>query len=61
MKPGDHVVVRGDRVGHVRYLGHLDGRNQPSTVFAGIALDAPGRRNHPGYQGLRINTLGTRV
>ena len=39
----DHIVLKGEKTGHVRYLGHLDGVGQPQVVFAGVALDAPGK------------------
>ena len=39
----DHVVLKGEKTGRVRYLGHLDGVGQPQGVFAGVALDAPGK------------------
>ena len=39
---GDHVVLRGEKTGHVRYLGHVDGVQQSEGVFVGIELDAPG-------------------
>ena len=39
----DHVVLKGEKTGRVRYLGHLDGVGQPQCVFAGVALDAPGK------------------
>ncbi len=38
----DHVVVKGDRTGFVRYVGHLDNVGQPSAIFVGLELEAPG-------------------
>ncbi|XP_071478968.1 uncharacterized protein [Diadema antillarum] len=37
----DHVLIKGERTGHVRYIGHLDRSSSPSTVYVGIHLDAP--------------------
>lgn len=42
LEVGSHIVMKGDRTGYVRYLGHLDGVGQHKVVFAGIQLDAPG-------------------
>ena len=42
IETGDHIVVRGDRTGHVRYIGHLDNDGPPTAVYVGIELDAPG-------------------
>ncbi|KAK7507882.1 hypothetical protein BaRGS_00000847 [Batillaria attramentaria] len=39
---GDHVVVKGERTGRIRYIGHLDKIGQPNMVFVGLELDAPG-------------------
>jgi hypothetical protein len=40
----DHVVVKGERTGYIRYIGHLDIKiGQPNMVFVGIELDAPGK------------------
>lgn len=39
---GDHVVIKGERTGRIRYIGHLDKIGQPNLVFAGLELDAPG-------------------
>ncbi|XP_078701276.1 uncharacterized protein LOC144927608 [Branchiostoma floridae x Branchiostoma belcheri] len=44
----DHVVLRGDRTGLVRYIGHLDNVGAPAVVYVGIELDAPIGR-HDGY------------
>lgn len=38
---GDHVVIKGDKTGRIRYIGHLDKIGQPNLVFAGLELDAP--------------------
>ena len=40
---GNHVVLKGDRTGYIRYLGHLDNVGKPTAIFAGIQLDAPGK------------------
>ena len=40
---GDHVVVKGERTGRIRYIGHLDKIGQPNLVFVGLELDAPGK------------------
>ncbi|XP_013411140.1 uncharacterized protein LOC106174235 isoform X2 [Lingula anatina] len=45
---GDHVVVKGDRTGHIRYIGHLDNLGQADMVFIGLELDAPVGR-HDGF------------
>ena len=37
------MVVKGDRTGFVRYIGHLDNVGKPSAIFIGLELDAPGR------------------
>lgn len=39
---GDHVVVKGDKTGRIRYIGHLDKIGQPNLLFVGLELDAPG-------------------
>jgi hypothetical protein len=39
---GDHVVIKGERTGRIRYIGHLDKIGQPNMVFVGLELDAPG-------------------
>ncbi|XP_035661177.1 shootin-1-like isoform X2 [Branchiostoma floridae] len=44
----DHVVLRGDRTGLVRYIGHLDNVGAPAVIYVGIELDAPIGR-HDGY------------
>ena len=38
----DHIVIRGDKAGRVKYVGHLDNVGQPNMVFVGVQLDAPG-------------------
>ncbi|RUS90551.1 hypothetical protein EGW08_001728 [Elysia chlorotica] len=45
---GDHVVIRGEKTGRIRYIGHLDKIGQPNLVFAGLELDAP-VGNHDGF------------
>ncbi|KAK0041870.1 bromodomain-containing protein [Biomphalaria pfeifferi] len=45
---GDHVVVKGEKTGRIRYIGHLDKIGQPNMVFVGLELDAPVGR-HDGY------------
>ena len=40
---GDHVVIKGERTGRIRYIGHLDQIGQANMVFVGLELDAPGR------------------
>lgn len=37
----DHVVAKGDRTGHIRYIGHLDKQTQPNLLFTGLELDSP--------------------
>ncbi|XP_048237928.1 uncharacterized protein LOC124150358 isoform X2 [Haliotis rufescens] len=44
----DHVVIKGDRTGHIRYVGHLDKIGQPNMIFVGLELDAPVGR-HDGF------------
>lgn len=39
----DHVVAKGDRTGHIRYIGHLDKQTQPNLLFTGLELDSPGQ------------------
>lgn len=39
---GDHVVIKGEKTGRIRYIGHLDKIGQPNMVFVGLELDAPG-------------------
>lgn len=43
----DHVVAKGDRTGHIRYIGHLDKQTQPNLLFTGLELDSP-VGNHDG-------------
>ncbi|BFZ21979.1 hypothetical protein BsWGS_25018 [Bradybaena similaris] len=45
---GDHVVVKGDKTGRIRYIGHLDKIGQPNLLFVGLELDAP-VGNHDGF------------
>ncbi|GFR63002.1 CAP-Gly domain-containing linker protein 2 [Elysia marginata] len=45
---GDHVVIKGDKTGRIRYIGHLDKIGQPNLVFAGLELDAP-VGSHDGF------------
>lgn len=40
----DHVVVKGERTGCVRYIGHLENIGQPNMLFVGLELDAPGKK-----------------
>ncbi|XP_077869196.1 uncharacterized protein LOC144360308 [Saccoglossus kowalevskii] len=44
----DHVVVRGERTGHARYIGHLDNVGTTHVVYVGLQLDAPVGR-HDGF------------
>ncbi|XP_048776321.1 uncharacterized protein LOC125680665 [Ostrea edulis] len=37
----DHVVAKGDRTGHIRYIGHLDKHAQPNLLYTGLELDSP--------------------
>lgn len=43
VRVNDHIVVRGDRTGYIRYIGHLNKIGPPNTVFIGLELDAPGK------------------
>ncbi|CAG5130107.1 unnamed protein product [Candidula unifasciata] len=45
---GDHVVVKGDKTGRIRYIGHLDKIGKPNLLFVGLELDAP-VGNHDGF------------
>ena len=40
----DHVAIKGDRTGYIRYVGHLDDIGKPSAVFVGLELDAKGKK-----------------
>lgn len=50
---GDHVVVKGERTGRIRYIGHLDKIGQPNMVFVGLELDAPVGRHDGFFTGKR--------
>ncbi|XP_076455595.1 uncharacterized protein LOC143290168 [Babylonia areolata] len=50
---GDHVVIKGERTGRIRYIGHLDKIGQPNMVFVGIELDAPVGRHDGFFNGKR--------
>ncbi|XP_074654962.1 uncharacterized protein LOC141908707 [Tubulanus polymorphus] len=50
---GDHVVVRGNRTGFIRYIGHLDKISQPQIIFIGLELDAPVGRHDGCLDGKR--------
>ncbi|GFO32440.1 cell polarity protein alp11 [Plakobranchus ocellatus] len=43
---GDHVVIKGEKTGRIRYIGHLDRIGEPNLVFVGLELDAPGERRN---------------
>ncbi|XP_059174741.1 uncharacterized protein LOC131954912 [Physella acuta] len=45
---GDHVVIKGEKTGRIRYIGHLDKIGQPNMVFVGLELDAP-VGHHDGF------------
>ncbi|XP_064646296.1 uncharacterized protein LOC135499471 isoform X2 [Lineus longissimus] len=50
----DHVVVKGERAGYIRYIGHLDIKiGQPNMVFVGVELDAPVGRHDGFFNGKR--------
>ena len=38
----DHIVLKGEKTGIVKYVGHLDNTGQTNMVFVGVELDAPG-------------------
>ena len=38
----DHVVVKGDKSGTIRYIGHIDRSRQSSVLYVGLELDTPG-------------------
>ena len=38
----DHVVVKGDKSGTIRYIGHIDRNRQASVLYVGLELDTPG-------------------
>ncbi|XP_077997607.1 uncharacterized protein LOC144450770 [Glandiceps talaboti] len=44
----DHVVVRGERTGYVRYIGHLDNVGSTHIIYVGLQLDSPVGR-HDGF------------
>ncbi|XP_033628574.1 CAP-Gly domain-containing linker protein 4-like isoform X1 [Asterias rubens] len=44
----DRVATKGDRVGLIRYIGHLESTNSSHTVYAGLELEAPAGR-HDGF------------
>ncbi|KAK7112283.1 hypothetical protein V1264_011757 [Littorina saxatilis] len=50
---GDHVVIKGERTGRIRYIGHLDKIGQPNMVFVGLELDAPVGRHDGFFNGKR--------
>ncbi|XP_041374259.1 uncharacterized protein LOC121387303 [Gigantopelta aegis] len=50
---GERVIIKGDRLGCIRYVGHLDKIGQPNMIFVGIELDAPVGRNDGFYHGKR--------
>ncbi|XP_046565215.1 uncharacterized protein LOC124273916 [Haliotis rubra] len=49
----DHVVIKGDRTGYIRYVGHLDKIGQPNMIFVGLELDAPVGRHDGSLDGKR--------
>ncbi|XP_029640033.1 ras guanine nucleotide exchange factor Y [Octopus sinensis] len=49
----DHIMVRGNRTGHIRYIGHLDKMDSANTVFIGLELDAPVGVNDGFFSGKR--------
>ncbi|CAH1789280.1 unnamed protein product, partial [Owenia fusiformis] len=55
MQLNDHVVVRGDRTGKVRYIGHLEnvGKSVNNSIFIGLELDAPVGRHDGILNGKR--------
>nr|XP_039268491.1 uncharacterized protein LOC120343394 isoform X1 [Styela clava] len=48
IQPKDQIIARNNRVGTVRYVGHLDGVGTPSVVYIGMELDNQEGR-HDGY------------
>lgn len=38
----DHVLIKGERTGFVRFIGHLEKSSLPNTVYVGLHLDVPG-------------------
>lgn len=53
VRVNDHIVVRGDRTGYIRYIGHLNKIGPPNTVFIGLELDAPVGVNNGFFNGKR--------
>lgn len=44
LQPDDQVLVRNNKVGVVRYVGHLDSVGTPSVVYVGVELELPGKK-----------------
>ncbi|KAK3595389.1 hypothetical protein CHS0354_008819 [Potamilus streckersoni] len=44
----DHVEIKGERTGIIRYIGHIDHIGKTNSVFVGLELDSPVGR-HDGY------------
>jgi len=53
IETGDHIVVKGEKTGYVRYLGHLDNVAPANAVFVGLELDAPVGRHDGAVNGKR--------
>ncbi|XP_070570672.1 uncharacterized protein [Ptychodera flava] len=49
----DHVVVRGERTGYVRYIGHLDNVGSTHVVYVGLQLEAAVGRHDGFFNGKR--------
>ncbi|XP_072033822.1 uncharacterized protein [Amphiura filiformis] len=49
----DHVSVKGDRTGYVRYIGHIDHSTNPQAIYVGVQLDLPVGRNDGLIHGKR--------
>ncbi|XP_041470532.1 restin homolog [Lytechinus variegatus] len=49
----DHVLIKGERTGFVRFIGHLEKSSVPNTVFVGLHLDAPVGKHDGMVHGVR--------
>lgn len=49
----DHVLIKGERTGFVRFIGHLEKSSLPNTVYVGLHLDVPVGKNDGMVHGIR--------
>lgn len=54
----DHVVVKGDKSGTIRYIGHIDRNRQANVLYVGLELDTPGGKHDGYYLGKRYFLCG---